>query len=193
MQVSSGTISLFSSVVLAIVGATGLAWAMKHPGTITSLMASVLPKTAPQVHTQQALTATEEPVNTLSNPGAQGTVTLEAGDHGHFFAEVEINGRSVDVLVDTGATLVALTSEDAQRAGIFVHPSDFTHTVSTANGVARVAPVTIDEISIGDITVRNIRAAVAERGKLAQTLLGMSFLSRLSRVDMRDGALILQE
>ena len=71
--------------------------------------------------------------------------------------------------------------------------SDFTHRVSTANGFARIAPVTIDRISIGDIMVRDVSGAVMEPGKLGTTLLGMSFLSRLQRVDIRSGMLVLQE
>ena len=71
-----------------------------------------------------------------------------------FETEAEINGRDIDVMVDTGASLVALTYDDAERAGIFVKPSDFTHRAQTANGIARVAPVTISRIQIGDITVR---------------------------------------
>ena len=59
--------------------------------------------------------------------------------------------------------------------------------------MARVAPVMLDRVSIGDITVRNVPAAVSEPGKLATSLLGMSFLSRLQRVDMRSGVLVLQE
>ena len=70
---------------------------------------------------------------------------------------------------------------------------DFTQMVRTANGVARVAPVTLDRVSIGDITVRNVPASVSERGMLGTTLLGMSFLKRPSSVDMRGGTLILQE
>ena len=56
-----------------------------------------------------------------------------------------------------------------------------------------MAPVTIGRLTIGDITVRNVEAAVCERGKLTTTLLGMSFLSRLDRVDMRSGVLVLQD
>src|SRR6185437_1998517 len=100
---------------------------------------------------------------------------------------------SVDVMVDTGASLVALTYEDAENLGIFVKPSDFTYTAKTANGIARVAPVTISRVSIGDITVRNVHGVVSERGKSDRTLLGMSFLGRLSRVEMRGGTLVLQE
>jgi aspartyl protease family protein len=121
------------------------------------------------------------------------SVELDAGENGHYHTEAEINGRPVQVMVDTGASMVALTYEDAESAGIYLKDSDFTHTASTANGTSRIAPVTIDRLSIGDITVRGVQGAVAERGRLQTTLLGMSFLSRLERVDMRSGKLLLQD
>lgn len=120
-------------------------------------------------------------------------VQIRAGNHGHYVARAEINGRPIDVLIDTGATIVALAYEDARRAGVVVRDSDYTQRVSTANGYARVAPVMLDRVSIGDITVRNVPAAVSEPGNLTTTLLGMSFLGRLQRVDMRSGTLVLQE
>jgi aspartyl protease family protein len=120
-------------------------------------------------------------------------VEIKAGAHGHYFTSAEVNGRSVDVLVDSGASIVALTYDDARRAGVFVRGSDYTQRVSTANGFARVAPVVLDRISIGAITVRHVPAAVTEPGSLATSLLGMSFLARLQRVDMRAGTLLLQE
>jgi aspartyl protease family protein len=120
-------------------------------------------------------------------------VELRAGAHGHYRTSAEINGRLVDVMVDTGASMVALSYDDARTAGIYVRDGDFTHRVSTANGFARVAPITIDRISIGNITVRNVPGAVMEAGKLGTSLLGMSFLARLQRVDMRSGVLVLQE
>jgi aspartyl protease family protein len=121
------------------------------------------------------------------------TVEIKAGMHGHFQARAEINGRPIDVLVDSGASIVALTYDDARRAGVYVRDSDYTQRVSTANGVARVAPVVLDRVSVGDVMVRNVPAAVSEPGMLTVTLLGMSFLSRLSRVDMRAGVLVLEE
>ena len=124
---------------------------------------------------------------------SDGTVELKATSNGHFQARADINGRGLAVMVDTGASLVVLTYEDAQAAGIYVKPSDFTQPVSTANGTSRVAPITLDRISIGEITVRNVRAAVADRGLLKQTLLGMSFLNKLQRVDMRDGMMVLKD
>ena len=127
-------------------------------------------------------------------PATIGSVVeIEAEGNGHFNTEADVNGRAIDVMIDTGATMVALSYEDAERAGILLNDSDFTQSVSTANGIARVAPVTIDRISIGNITVRNVPAAVTERGRLKTSLLGMSFLRRLSRFDMRSGRLVMQE
>jgi aspartyl protease family protein len=130
----------------------------------------------------------------VKSTNKSGSITeLRLARDGHYHADAEINGRSIQVMVDTGATMVALTFEDAERAGIYVKDSDFTHRVSTANGPGRVAPVTIGRITIGEITVRNVQGAVVEAGKLTKTLLGMSFLGRLSRTEMRSGVLLLEE
>jgi aspartyl protease family protein len=129
-----------------------------------------------------------------SVPASAGrTVELKAGAYGHFHARAEINGQPISVMVDTGASIVALSFEDARAIGIYVRDSDFTHRVSTANGFARIAPITIDRITVGDIMVRDVSGAVMEAGKLGTTLLGMSFLSRLQRVDIRSGMLVLHE
>ena len=132
------------------------------------------------------------PANT-NDQSAGGSVVLRASDNGHFETSARINGRSVDVLVDTGATLVALTYEDARRAGLSLADRDFTGRSRTANGVSRVAPVRLDKVTIGSITVRDVDGVVAEEGKLFKTLLGMSFLSRLDQVDMRSGKLVLKD
>lgn len=124
----------------------------------------------------------------------KGTVVeIKAGAQGHYFATIEVNGRSVDAMVDTGATMVALTHEDAQKAGLSLRSSDYTRAVETANGVARFAPVVLEKVTIGNITVTDVTAAVAEPGRLKTTLLGMSFLSRLQRVDMRSGLMTLSD
>jgi aspartyl protease family protein len=126
-------------------------------------------------------------------PGRSGRrVELRADRSGHFFAGAYINGGRIEVMVDTGATIVALSYEDAGRAGIFPRDADFTGRVSTANGVARVAYVTLDAVSIDDITVRGVRAAVAEPGRLNTSLLGMSFLGKL-RTEIAGGTLVLED
>jgi aspartyl protease family protein len=120
-------------------------------------------------------------------------VELAAGGNNHFFADADLNGRSVTVMVDTGASMVALTYDDARRAGIYPRDSDFTGRSNTANGIAKFAPVEIDRVSIGGIEVRNVRAAVMEEGKLHMSLLGMSYLSKLGSVAMKSGRLVLEE
>ena len=134
-----------------------------------------------------------EPEPIRQTQRGQRTVEIAAGSGGHYFARAEINGRAVDVMVDTGATMVALSYEDAQNAGLSVRDSDFTQRVSTANGFARVAPVVLERVEIDGVMVRNVAAAIAEPGRLQTTLLGMSFLGKLRSVGIRAGRLVLEE
>lgn len=137
--------------------------------------------------------AEQDPSASAGPVARGGIVELRAASDGHFQTTAYVNGRPVEVLVDTGATHVALSHDDAQRAGIFLSPSDFTHQAMTANGYTKVAPVTIARIEIQDIVVRNVQGSVHQRGGLQQTLLGMSFLHRLGRAEMRQGILILEQ
>ena len=190
---SSATISLFASIAFATMGAAGLAFIMTHPGLLALATSRLLAEARKVQHNDVQVTKLPTPDRQKQDLVPSGTASIAASNYGHFETQADINGRTINVMVDTGATLVALTYDDAASLGIFVTPSDFTHQTQTANGVARVAPVTIARISIGDITVRNVRGIVSEQGKLAQTLLGMSFLGRLSRVEMRGRTLELQE
>ncbi len=128
-----------------------------------------------------------------STSGFERSVTLTASRNGHFFARAYINGRPIAVMVDTGATKIALTYEDAERLGLRPHGSDFTLTTRTANGIARAAPVTLDDVRIGDVEVSDLRGSIAERGKLHITLLGMEFIRKLERFELRGRELILVE
>lgn len=188
MSYSAGTRRLISEAATWGVGALIVGAILINADTLIDLGASgedITPSVSRSEYSPSG--------NGSKTPHDGRTVEIAAGDNGHFNAEVEINGQSLNVLVDTGATMVALTYEDAESAGIYLKPSDFTYGVNTANGVARVATVMIDRISIGEITVRNVRATVSERGRLSTSLLGMSFLSRLERVDMRAGTLVLKD
>lgn len=182
--------NVFVSFAVASLGAAGLAYSLTHPGVLASSATRVLELAGVQLQIKKP-GVDAEPAAITRQPS--DAVTLRAGDYGHFNTEAEINGRTVDVMVDTGASLVALTYEDAERAGIFVRPSDFNRIAQTANGNARVAPVTISRIEIGGLMVRNVPAVVSQAGRSQRTLLGMSFLSRLSRVEMRAGTLVLQQ
>ena len=119
--------------------------------------------------------------------------TLRADPRGHFETQAQINGRPIEVMVDTGATSVALRYEDALRLGLKPDPDDFTIPIATANGTTRAARVTLGEVRIGDLKVRNVEAMIVPAKGLQTNLLGMSFMRRLSRVEMAGGKLMLQE
>jgi aspartyl protease family protein len=149
----------------------------------------------PEVLAQRVVAARTgtKPVSASLQTG-RPTVELHAQRNGHYFSDVEINGRRIGVMVDSGASSVALSYEHASSLGIYVKDSDFTWRSNTANGVIAIAPVTIDKITLGDITVRGVQGTVSAQGvQMEQPLLGMSFLSRLSKVEMNAGRLILQE
>jgi aspartyl protease family protein len=107
--------------------------------------------------------------------------------------DVAVNDRAATYMADTGATLVALTYEDAERLGLAPRSLDFSARAQTANGVARVASVTLDRARVDDITVRNVPAVGAGVGALATNLLGMSFVGRLKSVQVQRGELVLRE
>jgi aspartyl protease family protein len=118
-------------------------------------------------------------------------IRLDADASGHFAVDAAINERPVRMIADTGATLVMLTYEDAERLGLRPRSLNFSGRASTANGTARVAPVTLARLRVADIMLRDVPAAVAERGALVVNLLGMSFLARLKRFEMRGDELLL--
>ena len=192
MAFSSGTKTLLGTAAGWVVAAGLSAVALTHFDDLGAALSRRLGVPAPAARGEAGAVAEEQAAGP-AEARASGVVEIPAGDNGHYHAEAEINGRPIQVLVDTGATMVALTYQDAEAAGIYLTPADFTHGVSTANGIARVASVSLDRVSIGDITVRNVRATVSERGRLTTSLLGMSFLGRLARVDIRSGVLLLQD
>ena len=125
--------------------------------------------------------------------GGQHTMVLDGDRAGHFQVEARVNGRQVDFLVDTGASLVVLRESAAANLQIFPKASDYTARVSTANGEVKAAPVTLERIEIGDITVFDVRALVLPDEALGQNLLGVSFLSRLKRYEFADGHMVLEQ
>jgi aspartyl protease family protein len=96
-------------------------------------------------------------------------------------------------MVDTGASVIALTASDAARLGIHPAQRDFTAEVRTANGSVRAAPARLDRVEIGDLTVRDVGAVVLPDGALSDNLLGLSFLSRLRRFEYSNGRLVLEQ
>lgn len=153
-----------------------------------TLSDAVLPHVLPTSGANHATTAVE-----AEAARAGDGVELHADRSGHFEAHMEVNGRPLEALVDTGATIVMLTYEDAARAGIYLRDADFTMQMQTANGIAKAAPVMLDRLAVGSIMVRNVQAGVGEPGLLRSNLLGMSFLKKLHKFEIRSGTLVLQD
>lgn len=138
--------------------------------------------------------ASARPAEARPEPVSYGrTLTLEANRQGHFQVEARVEGRYVDFMVDTGASLVILRETDAANVGIHPSPGDYTATVSTANGKIKAAPAKLERVEVGGIVVYDVRALVLPDEVLSQNLLGVSFLSRLKRYEYADGRLVLEQ
>jgi aspartyl protease family protein len=131
-------------------------------------------------------------------PGATETanarsVIVPRDGRGHFAVDARIDGHRVGFMVDTGASVIALTMRDAARLGIHPPPSAFVAEVKTANGTVRGAPTRLDIVEVGDLTVRDVAALVLPDQALSENLLGLSFLSRLRRFEYSNGKLVLEQ
>lgn len=132
--------------------------------------------------------AEAEPV---AAPAAGKAAQIAKAADGHYWAQAEVDGRWVKFLVDTGASAVALTGDDAKRLGIDVASLDYARPVMTANGATKAALVTLPHIAVGGARVDDVQALVVRDG-LPTSLLGMSFLGRLERFEATRTALILR-
>ncbi len=120
-------------------------------------------------------------------------IAIPADATGHYVAATRINGREVSAMIDTGASTVALSDGTARRLGIFPLRAAYTRPVATANGVVSAAPVTLSEVRIGAVSVRNVEALVLPPGVLDVDLLGMSFLGRLRKFEASAGQMLLYQ
>lgn len=118
---------------------------------------------------------------------------IEMDRRGHFIADARMNGYKTKVLVDTGATFVAINESTARKLGIRLRDSDFKHKVRTANGITMAAATIIDEIQIGRVRVRDVRASVSRDEALGTVLLGMAFLKKLRKFEISSNELILTQ
>lgn len=119
-----------------------------------------------------------------------GEVVLPREADGHFYADVGVDGATARMLVDTGASVVALTAEDADALGIAWNPEAVRPVARGANGVVRGVPVTIERMQLGQIEVSGVEAVVVPEG-LGISLLGQSFLSRINKVEMDHEQMVL--
>lgn len=164
-------LSSFGVVALAVASALTAAWWLNHADLRGQAQAAV----------PAAVHAPAE--------GAPAQV-LKAAD-GHYWADARIDGQAVRVMVDTGASVVSLTPDDARRLGLKLTPADFTGTVITASGPVRAAPVRLSAVAVAGARVDRVEALVVEHG-LPHSLLGMSYLGRLSSFSATPAGLTLR-
>jgi aspartyl protease family protein len=135
--------------------------------------------------------ATEVPAASPGPGYRAASIAADAG--GQYRGRALIEGQDVDVMIDTGATVVALTSETAARLGVTPDPSRPRWKMNTANGVALASPVTLRSVNLGAIYMDDVQAVVMPPGASSVNLLGASFLKRLVSVEQRDGMLVLRQ
>ncbi len=120
------------------------------------------------------------------------TVEVARAGAGDFAIAAEINGARVHMVLDTGASSVVLTQDDAKTAGLPLDLLDYSVSIDTANGRTRAAPVTLDHIAIGSLEEKSVDALVVQPGQLKTSLLGMSFLNRLQSWQVNGDRLVLK-
>jgi aspartyl protease family protein len=110
---------------------------------------------------------------------------------GHYYVTMEVNGAPILFVVDTGATDLVLSRQDAMQAGIDLDRLIFSGRAATANGVVETAPVTLASLALGGVADTGVRAVV-NAGEMPESLLGMSYLQRFSRVEIAGGRMVLE-
>jgi aspartyl protease family protein len=162
--------------------------ALMLAGVMPRVMGSVGKDITPQTQQQSAKRLEPAP-----QQAAGRTVTVRGDRLGHFQVEGSVDGRRLDFMVDTGASLVALRERDANKLGIFPSSRDYTGRTSTANGVIAVAPVRLPSLEINGIRIYDVGAVVIPDKALNVNLLGMSFLSRVRRFEVANGRLVMEQ
>jgi aspartyl protease family protein len=157
---------------LAIYDAVGLTSPSSAPRTETVAIAT------PRVDTKPIVTG--------------GSITLKKNPRdGQFWTDARINNKKINLLVDTGASAVALTLEDAKRAGVRVRQLDYNIPVNTAGGQVMAARTTLKSVKVGPIKVRDVRAVVIPEG-LHVSLLGMTYLGEVRKIEVSSDKMVLK-
>jgi aspartyl protease family protein len=178
-------------LALLFVAAAQNHWFARGGGALETIM-------APR---DRAMSAAPDPISQSATAPASaprshalpGVVELAPDGNAQYQTEMEIDGASIPALVDTGATYVVLSAEDARTLDIDPPSSNFTVKAHTANGTAMLAPVRLREVRVGEIEVYDVQALVAKPGQTAMSLLGMSFLKKLSSFQVADGRFVMKQ
>ena len=182
-----GNTILRDAIIIGAIG-VGLVLTFNHRDTLYAMVdaESFMPKQSPQ----QKIALEERIVPQQINQGSVVSIPKSRSD-GQFWADATVNSGYVRFLIDTGASAVALTKEDAQKAGLRLHELTYDVPIRTAGGRNMAARVNLKSIAVGSITLRNIEALVVPEG-LETSLLGMTYLGQLQKVEATPSALLLR-
>lgn len=128
-----------------------------------------------------------EPARTSS----KRPIRIRSASDGHFWTSIRINNRNVKALIDTGATLLAIPESVARRSGIPIRNESYTTEMRTANGISTAAPVSISNLRVGSIRLRNVKGVVVRDESLSIVLVGMSVLNRLGTIAIKANELVI--
>lgn len=166
---------------------------MAGSGALAGLLAPTLPGDAavrPAAVASPSVWGQDRPQVVQQDQWLAGEMALPRQPDGHFYADVAIDGQPARMLVDTGASMVALTGEDAEAIGLTWEPDQVQQVARGASGPVYGVSVTLDRVALGDLEARNVAAIIVPEG-LGVSLLGQSFLAQIGRVEIRDGAMVL--
>jgi aspartyl protease family protein len=172
---------LITAAILAGLGTFMAQMADKFALTPTPAAATTAARTVEPAETQQVQASSAR------------SLSIPRDARGHFATEGRINGQRIAFMVDTGASVVALNERSAAQFGLRPIPSQYTATVTTANGTLKAARARIAAIDVGGLVVRDVDAMVLPDEALSENLLGLSFLSRLKRFEYTNGQMVLEQ
>jgi aspartyl protease family protein len=121
------------------------------------------------------------------------SIVVHPDARGHFQVDARVDGRRMEFMVDTGASVIALNVSAAARLGLHPAQREYIAEVKTANGIVRAAPARLGIVEVGNLAVRDVAALVLPDEALSENLLGLSFLSRLRRFEYSNGKLVLEQ
>jgi len=158
-------------------------------------LGTIMAEMADKMTASPALAKSAPQKASVETPAPTGgrSLSIPRDGRGHFQTEGRIDGQRIGFMVDTGASVVALNEKSAARFGFRPNRSDYTTTVSTANGTIKAARTRLAMVELGGIVVRDVDAMVLPDEALSENLLGLSFLSKLKRFEYANGRLVLEQ
>lgn len=181
-------------IVFLFAIAIAVGWLMPD---LTSSLRNDAPQPEPQVKIVEEVVTIDEGSAAYEELGGDdgdwdsSEIVIERSSDGHFYADAAINGYDVNFLIDTGASSIALTGDDAAALGLDWDEYDLQVVGRGASGEVYGKHVVLEEVTLGDFTARNLRAAIIPKG-LDRSLLGQAFLKTIDNVNISGDQMVLK-